>query len=204
VGGLATRSNSRGGPSHVAHLMMRACQLSIQFQNHPCHCEPTGRANARPMTGSAKQSMAQQQRTLDCFVASAPRNDGALIPDTPSRSRRGFRAGFVRNVSPSSIRGRRECRMPDAPAASCALLELSMHTSIHSEFTGITRHSPRNGFTAYLYRALPGDRLFATVAGRIASTDLTRAPRRQDHTTSPSVSRQRPSSAPPRHGSCPS
>jgi hypothetical protein len=24
------------------------------------HCEPTGRANARPMTGSAKQSMAQQ------------------------------------------------------------------------------------------------------------------------------------------------
>src|SRR5487761_2010101 len=24
-----------------------------------------------------------------------------------------------------------------------------MHTSIHSEFTGNTRHSPRNGFTAY-------------------------------------------------------
>jgi hypothetical protein len=73
--------------------------------------------------------------------------------------------------------------MPDAPAASCALLELSMHTSIHSEFTGITRHSPRNGFMAYLYRALPGDRLFATVAGRVASTDLTPAPRRQDHTS---------------------
>ena len=31
------------------------------------HCEPTGRANARPMTGSAKQSIAAQE--LDCFVA---------------------------------------------------------------------------------------------------------------------------------------
>jgi hypothetical protein len=37
------------------------------------------------------------------------------------------------NVSPSPSRGRGECRMPDAPAASCALLVASMHTSIHSE-----------------------------------------------------------------------
>jgi hypothetical protein len=33
------------------------------------HYEPTGRANARPMTGSAKQSMARH-RKLDGFVAS--------------------------------------------------------------------------------------------------------------------------------------
>ncbi len=39
------------------------------------HCEPTGRANARPMTGSAKQFIARHGK-LDCFVASAPRNDG--------------------------------------------------------------------------------------------------------------------------------
>src|SRR6266436_9302537 len=32
------------------------------------HCEPTGRANARPMTDSAKQSIERQER-LDCFVA---------------------------------------------------------------------------------------------------------------------------------------
>src|SRR6266446_2577223 len=32
------------------------------------HCEPTGHANACPMTGSAKQSI-QQTRRLDCFVA---------------------------------------------------------------------------------------------------------------------------------------
>src|SRR5258708_5055840 len=40
------------------------------------HCEPTGRANARPMTGSAKQSIASSQcGGMDCFVAIAPRND---------------------------------------------------------------------------------------------------------------------------------
>jgi hypothetical protein len=32
------------------------------------HCEPTGRANARPMTGSAQQSIARDER-MDCFVA---------------------------------------------------------------------------------------------------------------------------------------
>jgi hypothetical protein len=31
----------------------------IQLQDR--HCEPTGRANARPMTGSAKQSIARQK-----------------------------------------------------------------------------------------------------------------------------------------------
>ena len=39
------------------------------------HCEPPGRANARPMTGSAKQSIFPRKETVDCFVASAPRND---------------------------------------------------------------------------------------------------------------------------------
>ena len=33
-----------------------------------------GRANARPMTGSAEAI--QRRQELDCFVASAPRNDG--------------------------------------------------------------------------------------------------------------------------------
>jgi hypothetical protein len=33
-------------------------------------------AKRRPMINSAKQSIAPQARKLDCFVASAPRNDG--------------------------------------------------------------------------------------------------------------------------------
>jgi hypothetical protein len=46
----------------------------------PRHCEPTGRANARPMTGSAKQSM-EPQAKMDCFVAIAPRNDELSAQD---------------------------------------------------------------------------------------------------------------------------
>ena len=44
------------------------------------HCQPTGRANARPMTGSAKQSIRSLCGDMDCFVASAPRNDGPRSP----------------------------------------------------------------------------------------------------------------------------
>jgi hypothetical protein len=83
--------------------------------------------------------------------------------DTASRSRRGLRARFAVQLPPSA-KGAGNAGAPDAPAASCAHGVVSMHTSIHSEFTGITRHCQRNGFTAYLYRALPGDRLVATVA----------------------------------------
>src|ERR1700731_3089307 len=32
------------------------------------HCEPTGRANARPMTGSAKQSISPSKERMDCFA----------------------------------------------------------------------------------------------------------------------------------------
>jgi hypothetical protein len=46
--------------------------------------------------------------------------------------------------SPSEIRGRRECRARDAPAA---LRAKKAHKRSHHGHTGITRHSPRNGFT---------------------------------------------------------
>src|SRR6202166_4380087 len=48
------------------------------------HCEPTGRANARPMTGSAKQSISPRKERMDCFAALAmtvsycPRQNGLL------------------------------------------------------------------------------------------------------------------------------
>jgi hypothetical protein len=37
----------------------RRCCLTCESDVSPYHCEPTGRANARPMTGSAKQSISQ-------------------------------------------------------------------------------------------------------------------------------------------------
>jgi hypothetical protein len=64
------------------------------------------------------------------------------------------------------------------------------HTSSHHGHTGVTRHSPRNGFNGFL-RALPGDRacLPPSPSG-IASANLTPASGRQDHTTSPSANRR--------------
>jgi hypothetical protein len=49
------------------------------------------------------------------------------------------------------------------------------------------RHSLRNGFTAYSALS-PVNGFLATVAGGIAPTNLTPAPRRQDHTSSPYAS----------------
>src|SRR5882757_10587217 len=52
------------------------------------HCEPTGRANARPMTGSAKQSISPRKERMDCFAGA--RNDvdiaGSLRPDQPQNA----------------------------------------------------------------------------------------------------------------------
>jgi hypothetical protein len=50
---------------------------AVDWLTYLRHCEPTGRANARPMTGSAKQSSFTKAK-LDCFVASAPRKKLAL------------------------------------------------------------------------------------------------------------------------------
>src|SRR5258706_11516856 len=47
----------------------------------------------------------------------------------------------------SENRGRRECRMPNAPAASC--VKKQTHELVTTVTPDSTRHSPRNGFTAY-------------------------------------------------------
>src|SRR5882672_7319027 len=56
---------------------------------------------------------------------------------------------------PSKNRGRRESRVPAAPAASRAKLS-EAHERSHHRFTEFNRLSPRNGFNGFL-RALPGD-----------------------------------------------
>ncbi len=52
--------------------------FEIQIGNPQRHCEePTGRANARPMTGSAtKQSICPLCRAMDCFAALAMTDSG--------------------------------------------------------------------------------------------------------------------------------
>src|SRR5713226_3527871 len=84
-------------------------------------------------------------------------------------------------------RGRRESRVPAAPAASRAVKK-STRVS-HYRSTGITRPSLRNGFNGFL-RALPGDRAFLPPSPlrSLLPRNLTPASGRQDHTTSPSAS----------------
>jgi hypothetical protein len=112
-------------------------------------------------------------------------DDGWCVQDARPRSRGAMRPRFAKNLRPEN-RGRAECRVHDAPAAPCAKMVVRMHTSIHSGRTEIIRHPARNGLR--LIRDLPGDRLVDTVIGGVASAHLTPAPRRQDHTTSPSAS----------------
>src|SRR4030081_1416474 len=54
-----------GHPRGLVEQMRRLGQHIGTFR----HCEPTGRTNARPMTGSAKHPEARKAR-VDCFVAS--------------------------------------------------------------------------------------------------------------------------------------
>ena len=114
---------------------------------------------------------------------------GARIHQTCLCHLAALSARAVQEKRPSKIRGRGECRVPNAPAASCALCSRSMHTSIHSGGTGNIRHSPRNGFTAYIALS-PGTGLFCPrhFRGIVSHETLAPASGRQDHTTSPSAS----------------
>src|ERR1700694_1407985 len=41
----------------------------------PRHCEPTGRANARPMQAPRSNPSCRELADMDCFVPCPPRND---------------------------------------------------------------------------------------------------------------------------------
>src|SRR6266550_6098823 len=79
------------------------------------------------------------------------------LPDLAARCVRGLQKSF-RPI----IRGRRECRALDAPTASHAKIKQAYEHSYHGH-TGTTRHSPRNGFTAY-FALSSVTTLFDTVA----------------------------------------
>jgi hypothetical protein len=113
-------------------LIIMLCAIPIQFSNKPIrlqcrHCEPTGRANARPMSGSARQSTARATVRMDCFGRFAPRKDGRHTPALPRRN-----APELHDPLASENRGRRESRVPAAPAVSRAKLS-EAHERSHRE-----------------------------------------------------------------------
>jgi hypothetical protein len=122
----------------------------IQFsksQRRHC-CGPSLRAKRSNPSRSTKKEWIASSRSLSSGAHSrdplVPRNDGDTLP----HSRGAIRPSYTRIVRPKN-RGRGECRVPGAPAASCAHGVVKMHTSIHSEVAEITRHSRTQWFTAY-------------------------------------------------------
>ncbi|SHJ32636.1 hypothetical protein SAMN05444159_0320 [Bradyrhizobium lablabi] len=101
------------------------------------------------------------------------------------------------------VRGRRECRAPDAPDSRVCNGSGRTHTR-WSGHTGITRHSPRNGFTAYIVLS-PVSRAFLPPSPlrSLLLKNLTPASGCQDHTTSPSASAPFVKSASASTASCP-
>jgi len=107
--------------------------------------------------------------------------------DALSRSRGMICPRFASSLPPSEIRGRREDRVRAAPAVSCAIAHRK-RAHEHTGPAGASRPSLRSGFTAYSELS-PENGSFASVAAQISPRNLTPAPRRQDHTTSPYASR---------------
>src|SRR5450755_2412807 len=101
---------------------------------------------------------------MDCFVASAPRNDGLKrrIQISNSERTRGYAFAFSRRGAPEVCisftllrnRGRRESRMPIAPA-----VVRTKSARVDHRFNRITPAFPAR-MVYGLLRALPGDRLF--------------------------------------------
>src|SRR5467141_3821679 len=109
------------------------------------------------MTGSAtKQSIVTVALAVDSVALLL-----TMTTNINSHSRARYARGFARTVSPRENRGRRECRARNAPAASHAMKKAYEHS--HHGHTGTTRHSPRNGFTAY-FALSSVTTLFDTVA----------------------------------------
>jgi hypothetical protein len=88
------------------------------------------------------QSIAPREERMGCFIASllamTPEHESAISPQV-------LREFFQQRFTPE-IRGRTGMPGAGAPAASCAHGVTSMHTSIHSEVTGTSRHSRTQWF----------------------------------------------------------
>jgi hypothetical protein len=157
----------------IAHLRSGA---NAPSRNDSCISRPLQLA-INGVVGIARLP-ASAEASASLFQTCFRRYDFAISrPDRPE---------FCQQLPALSIRGRRECRASDAPAAARVVV---VNTRVsHHGHTGYTRHSPRNGFNGFL-RDLPGDRAFLSPSPRGCSPRcLTPASGRQDHTTSPSAS----------------
>src|ERR1700731_2226432 len=78
--------------------------------------------------------------------------------------------------------------MPGARCARSRVWCVESTRVSHHGHTGITRHSPRNGFTAYIALSPVTGLVCHRRLAELPPRNLTPASGRQDHTTSPSAS----------------
>jgi hypothetical protein len=114
-------------------------------------------------------------------------DDSRSRQDTPPHSRR----MLLREVCliPVASPLKRAQGMPGARCAPRSRVQDGVEGAHeHTGHTGYTRHSPRNGFTAYFVLS-PANRAFLPPSpAEMTSANLTPASGCQDHTTSPSAS----------------
>src|SRR5258708_19060188 len=84
-----------------------------------------------------------------------------------------MRPSFCKKPFAQKNRGRRECRVPNAPIASRAKLNKA-HERSHHRFTGVDPAFPAQRFYGLL-RALPGDQACLTPSPALLIADLTPA-----------------------------
>ena len=117
------------------------------------------RAKRGPMTGSAKQSKLQPRmragllRRGACHRARIRATRWLLAMTSVCIPAARLRPGLAPVVA-LKIRGRRECRVPLHPRASCAANAQKTHTSSPQVQPNTLRHSLRDGLR--LIRGLPG------------------------------------------------
>ena len=114
-----------------------------------------------------------------------PRLRGDNVLDVTLRSRGAIASEVcIVRSPPLKVRGRREDRVRAAPAVSCAkCAKRCAHE--HTGSAGASRPSLRSGSTAYSVLSPVNGSFSAVVRRSLLQANLTPAPRRQDHTTSP-------------------
>src|SRR5258705_13782561 len=148
----------------------------------PRHCEePTGRAKARPMTGSATKQ-----------PIPSPRRDGLLASLAMTAPIFKHERAFSQREAPelckkiSALRNQRAQGMPGAQCARSLVCKKTNTRVSHHGHTGNHPAFPAQWFYG-LFRALPGDQACLTPSPALLLADLTPASGRQNHTTSPSA-----------------
>ena len=146
------------------------------------------------IASEAKQSMSPHGR-MDCVVARALRNDEAGNADSTVKQQASPRvrilaariaSEFCVSLPPSRTEGAGKAGRRLAPAVSCANAH-SKSAHEHTGSAGASRPSLRSGFTAYFVISPVNGSLPPSPLRSLLLKNLTPAPRRQDHTTSPSA-----------------